>query len=39
MNNFSNIDNSVIIQENTDLDEDEEFFFGIGIDLKTYGIF
>ena len=38
-NIFNNINNSIIIQANTGLEEDEEFFFGTGIDLKIYGIF
>ena len=38
-NIFNNINNSITIQVNTGLEEDEEFFFGTGIDLKTYAIF
>ena len=38
-NIFNNINNSIIIQANTGLEEDEEFFFGTGIGLKIYGIF
>jgi len=38
-NIFNSINNSIIIQANTGLEEDEEFFFGTGIDLKIYGIF
>ena len=38
-NIFNNINNSIIIQANTGLEEDEEIFFGTGIDLKIYGIF
>ena len=36
---FNNLNNSIIIQANTGLEEDEEFFFGTGIGLKIYGIF
>lgn len=38
-NILNNINNSITIQVNTGLEEDEEFFFGTGIDLKTYAIF
>ena len=38
-NIFNNINNSITIQVNTGLEEDEEFFFGTGIDLKIYGVF
>ena len=38
-NIFNNVNNSIIIQANTGLEEDEEFFFGTGIGLKIYGIF
>ena len=39
VNIFNKINNSIAIQVNTGLEEDEEFFFGTGIDLKTYAIF
>ena len=31
--------NNIIIQANTGFEEDEEFYFGVGINLKIYGKF
>ncbi|MHB9334894.1 hypothetical protein ACWYBU_02770 [Fusobacterium polymorphum] len=39
INIFNNESNNIIIQANTSLEEDEEFYFGVGINLQIYGEF